>query len=60
MMRSVFTGLGLVYRPGFAWTVKAEVADAVEWLEGELGGVDRAGLLGADQRLRAELGGAGG
>ena len=56
-MRSVFVGLGLIYKPGITWTVRASLDEAVDWLEGELGTpLERPALKSADGRLRAELG----
>ncbi len=54
-MRSVFAGLGLVYRPSFAWTVSISLEEAIDWVEAELGPQARAELLAADRRLRAQL-----
>lgn len=51
-MRSVFAGLGLIYRPGFSWTVKAQVEDALDWLEGQRGSLDRSAVLEAHRELR--------
>lgn len=55
-MRSVFVGLGLVYRPGVTWTVKPGLDEAIDWLEAELDTpLDRGALREADRQLRTEL-----
>lgn len=57
-MRSVFVGLGLVYKPGFRWTVKAGIDPGLDWMESELGrgAIDPVGVRAADHRLRGEMG----
>lgn len=56
-MRSVFASLGLIYKPGFRWTVKGSVEQGIEWFEREAGGaaIDAAGIRAADRQLREAM-----